>query len=342
MHLDHKIPWTTASSHFSLIHNNPKFTPHRTGLFPRNRPAQSNDLNHFIRVVVATIREFSNTQRSKATSTTSVSGKLFSDTLLFYPERKYGLGEYETSSALHNPLSEKHQHVEYWIERAGGSERPVEELGYSSGDGDLSDAVKMLVILAANTDKDDESREVAIEAFSVLLTLSRHPKVPLHQLKAIHWGHAFGVGLVGDFALDAYLLLNLVDAVLSRSRIENTLKKEVSILEMDSFRHFANNALPDYDYPTQNVPHRAFWNPLGVTDGWAYEQIEAVDPLTCEDPDVLGKLKEYLKLCFALVYVYDALLVEWHGEEEADAHWKEVMTINQNCWSLFSEMSYHI
>lgn len=68
------------------------------------------------------------------------------------------------------------------------------------------------------------------------------------------------------FTLEAYHLINLVDGVLSRKRLKSneSFEEEVSLLEMQSFRRFAAKALPDYDYPSQNMPHRAFWNRLGV------------------------------------------------------------------------------
>lgn len=144
------------------------------------------------------------------------------------------------------------------------------------------------------------------------------------------------MALVADFALEAYLLINLVDGVLSRNRLtsDNSMEKEVSLLEMESFRHFISKALPDYDYPVQNIPHRAFWNELGVTDTWAYEpkysqcvqdeknDMDAIDPLRDGNEEVRQGLRQYLKSCFAILYVYDMLLREWHGGDEANSTWR--------------------
>lgn len=332
MHLDHKIPWNTASTHFNLIRCNRRFTPHRTDLFSRNRPSELTDLSHFRRVFIATIREFSTSEQTKPLSSISPD-KLISDSLLSYPERQYGLGPHETNSALHNPLSAKHQNVQYWINRAGTQEEPA----YTSNDGDLSDAVKMLIIIAASANGiDTEAKERSREAISALLTLSRHPQIPIHTLANIHWGHGFGVGLVADFALEAYLLVNLVGGVLSRNRLNSgiSMEKEVSLLEMDSFQYFVSKSLPDYDYPTQNIPHRAFWNKLGVTDTWAYQQksrqcvgseeqdMNAINPLGDANEEVRRGLRQYLKTCFAILYIYDMLLREWYGEDEADSTWR--------------------
>lgn len=329
MHLDHKIPWNTASTHFSLIKCNRRFTPHRTDLFSRNKPSEPADLRHFRHVFIATIREFSTTEQTKPLSPI-FPHNLISDTLISYPERKYGLRPHATNSALHNPLSSKHKNIQYWIDRA-----VTEEPTYTSSDGDLSDAAKMLIIIAASAgSKDTEAKEMSREAVSVLFALSRHPQVPVHTLAGIHWGHAFGVELVADFALEAYLLINLVDGVFSRDRLNHGISvgKEVSLLEMDRFRYFASNALQDYDYPTQNIPHRDFWNKLGVTDNWAHQQkfrdwkgegqdVHAINPLAAGNEEATQDLEQYLKTCFAILYVYDMLLRELHGENEADAKW---------------------
>lgn len=326
MHLDHKIPWNTASAHLNLIRCNRRFTPHRSDLFSRNKASESTDLSHFRRVFIAAIREFSTTEQSKPLSPTSPD-KLISDSLLSYPERKYGLGPHETNSALYNPLSAKHQDIQYWISRA----EPV----YTSGDGDLSDAVKMLIIIAADANSEDiEAKERSREAISSLLALSRHPQIPVHTLANIHWGHGFGVELVADFALEAYLLINLVYGVLFHKRLNSgTSMAEVSLLEMYSFQFFISKALPDYDYPTQNIPHRAFWNKLGVTDTWAYQQksrqcvgseerdMGTIDPLGDVNEEVRRDLRQYLKTCFAILYIYDMLSREWYGEDEADSKW---------------------
>lgn len=281
---------------------------------------------------IATIREFSTTEQTKPLSPVSPD-KPISDSLLSYPERRYGLGSHKTNSALHNPLSAKHQNVQYWISRIDTQE----ESAYSSSDGDLSDAVKMLIIIAASANgKDTEAKERSREAISGLLALSRHPQISIHTLANIHWGHGFGAELVADFALEVYLLINLVDGVLSRNRLNSgiSMEKEVSLLEMELFRYFIAKSLPNYDYPTQNIPHRAFWNKLGITDTWTYQQkymqcvgseeqaTNAIDPLGDADEEVRQRLQQYLKTCFAILYVYDMLLREWYGEDEADLKWR--------------------
>ncbi|RDH26270.1 hypothetical protein BDQ94DRAFT_178699 [Aspergillus welwitschiae] len=328
MHLDHKIPWNTAATHLNIIRYNPRFTPRRTDFFARNKPSESSDLNYFRRMLISIIREFSSTEASKPLLSIPLDN-LLSDNILSYPEQQLGLGPHAKNSALHNPLSSKHRDINYWIDSASSSSS-TEPLPYSSADGSLADAVKMLIIIAANT----VSTQISREAVSVLLILSRHPQVPLHTLANIHWGHAFGVEMIVNPALTVYIFINLMDAVLSDEQLKGDNGNIISLLETQSFQDWARDSLANYDYPAQNIPHRRYWNELGVTDEWAAQQrcyeglwlptesLGIIDPLKGEAKDIQLSLREYLKSCFAILYIYDMLLKEWYGEEEADAKWE--------------------
>ena len=332
MHLDHKVPWNTAAAHINVIRCNPHFTPRRTDFFARNKPTESSDLNHFRRALTKTIREFSRTEESKPLNPVPLDS-LISDGLLSYPESQFGLGPHQKNSALHNPLSTKHRDIQYWIDSASSSDDSY-PISYCSGDGDLADAVKMLVIISASARKNDPlSRQMSREAFSALITLSRHPQVPLHTLAHIHWGHAFGVELVAEPALTIYIMINLMDALVTQKRLKGDDGNVASLMETQTFQYWARHALADYDYPTQNVPHREFWDHSGVTDMWPLQQrceegLDAslkdegiTDPLRGESEDIRVRLKEYLNTCFAILYIYDMLLREWYREEEADEKW---------------------
>ncbi|CAG8123645.1 unnamed protein product [Penicillium salamii] len=343
MHLDHKIPWQTASSHYELLRKSPSF-PIRTDMFVRRLRTQLNDLNHFTRVLINTIHEFSTTEREKypgIAEEPALSKELFSAELLTYAERKFGLGQHTTNSVEHNPLSAEYQHLSHWIDRAEDWEEGG--LHYSTGHADLADAVKMLIIIASSVsgDSSDEEKNLEKQAMTALLRLSQHSQVPLSDLDSLHWGHSFGVNHVAEFALEIYLLLNIVDGVLARDDQGTGLGNHVSMLEMDSFERFTRKALCDYDYPAQNIPHRRFWNAHGVDDDWAAwsfnpdeecvtgtERAAVTDPLTRREgvaPEVRSGLKEYLKMCFGLMYRYDVLLREWYGEKVADEYWEETI-----------------
>ncbi|KAF5987100.1 hypothetical protein FCOIX_1188 [Fusarium coicis] len=318
MHLDHKIPWHLIAPHFSLAPGEQEGNYSLTAL---GLPEQEAVIGHFNRVFLTTIREFSDTETTKIDSA-PVSGKLFSDDVLYYAERKFGLGPHEDNSALHNPLTPSHQDLENWKRRAKDPESDYEPC-YTTADANLADAAKMLVIVAATADDKPTRRE----ALSALIRLAK--EVPLSNLRGLHWGHAFGLDLVASVALQMYIYLNLIEAAESRAA------ERVPLLSVDNFLSFLNNnALENYDFPAQNIPHRAFWFSLGVTESWVAGRrrgtlegdMPVIDPLADGSDDFQQKaregLKKYLKDCFAILYVYDVVLRNLVGRERADEHWQ--------------------
>lgn len=360
MHLDHKIPWNTVSSHFTLVKSNPRYTPRYTDLFPRNLASQANDLNHFARVLINTIREFSTTERAKYPVDMHATplpepGKLFSDELLAYPESKYGLGKYMIWSVHHNPLSAEYQRINYWVSRAEANDHPLWWWGYRNMDGDLAGAVKMLIVIAASVSEDgpaEDTRKLDHEAMSALIRLSQHPKIPLHHLRTLSWGYSFGVDRLAQTALKAYLLINIMDAVLARQRYTEATGikdgKEVSLLQMSSFVRLTREILPNCDHGAQNIPHRAFWHAHGVNEATLFHEHDltpvsmlvqdqgVTDPLAQGvTAEVRRGLKEYLKICFGLMYRYDLLQRVWYGEKRADQWWKaEIVGAIMDLWRV--------
>ncbi|KAM5343345.1 hypothetical protein ACJ41O_014311 [Fusarium nematophilum] len=320
MHLDHKIPWKTAAFHFNLTSS---ATGGNFDLVALNLPSESSTLGHCSRVFSATIKEFSATELRRVQSVQSTT-QLFSDDVLVFPERHFGLGPYGHNSALHNPLSSSHQDLRYWQRRAG-------VMSFSTADADLGDAVKMLVVVAAVASE----KALRIEALSALLQLAAH--VPISQLRRLSWGHGFGTDFVAGVALKVYVHLNLTEAVQCRQ------KEQVSLLNVEPvLHHLSGHALQDYDYPAQNVPHRAFWNSLGVTDLWAGKQLSTngragiedavIDPLAPDDDEIhqqaRNRLQKYLKDCFAILYVYDVVLRQACGPDEAEEFWaSEIVSV---------------
>jgi hypothetical protein len=318
MHLDHKIPWHLIAPHFSLT---PADQVANYSLAALGLPEQKAAVGHFNRVFLATIREFSDTEIMKIDST-QISGKLFSDGVLNFAERHFGLGPHEDNSALHNPLNSSHEDLEYWKRRAKDPDSDGDPC-YSTADADLADAAKMLVIVAAMADDKPTRRE----ALSALVRLSN--EVPLSDLRGLHWGHAFGLDLVASVALQMYIFLNLIEAVKSRGA------EQVPLLSVEQLLSFLrNHALENYDFPAQNIPHRAFWHSLGVTESWAAGRHKGtlegdravIDPLADGSDEAHQKaregLKKYLKDCFAILYVYDVFLRNAVGSERADEYWQ--------------------
>ncbi|RKL45743.1 hypothetical protein BFJ72_g3288 [Fusarium proliferatum] len=318
MHLDHKIPWHLIAPHFSLT---PAEQEGNYSLAQLGLPEQQAVIGHFNRVFLTTIREFSDTESMKIQSA-PVNGKLFSDDVLYFAERHFGLEPHEDNSALHNPLKASHQDLEYWKRRAKDPDSDYEPC-YTTADANLADAAKMLVIVAATAD----DKPIRREALTALVRLAN--EVPLSNLRGLHWGHAFGLDLVASVALQMYIYLNLIEAVESRAA------ERVPLLSVDNFLSFlCNHALENYDFPAQNIPHRHFWFSLGVTESWAAGRrkgtlegdMVAIDPLADGADEVQKKprdrLRKYLKDCFAILYVYDVVLRNAVGTERADEHWQ--------------------
>ncbi|KAE8316320.1 hypothetical protein BDV41DRAFT_573979 [Aspergillus transmontanensis] len=184
MHLDHKIPGNTISSHFGFIkeiqYKNCKddFVIH-----DRFADRQSAELKHFTKTLVS----------YPPSTALPTSGLLFDTSILPAIEQKYQREPHRTNSAVSNPLCGEFQNVNHWISQAP----------YSTADGDLADAVKMLLI----------SNEML-----ALLRLANHKKIPLATLDNLSWGHSFGVNHLPDVAVQAYLLLNIATAVKANAK----------------------------------------------------------------------------------------------------------------------------
>lgn len=305
MHLDHKIPWKTISSHFTFTQADNAYD-----VVALNTPTERAEMGHFQRVFAATIREFSSSELPKA-DLDHAPNPLFSDAVLRFAESHYGLGAHHENSATSNPLAPSHQDLSYWRRRAATDDPSVQSL-HSTSNADLGDATKMLVIAAAVNPDEPRRRE----ALGALLYLSS--QVPLAGLRSLTWGHGFGLDLVAGTALESYVLLNLVEAMLPKA------PAGVSLLQVRTLTRFLQSyALQDYDYPAQNVPHRAFWGGLGyVCSG---DTAGAVDPLAAAWDDTHQKaredLKQYLKDCFSIVYVYNVFLTQAVGAEQAEEFW---------------------
>ncbi|KAJ5184644.1 hypothetical protein N7472_009484 [Penicillium cf. griseofulvum] len=287
MHLDHQIPWNTVSSHFAFVKESPSFRENNFIIHDHLADRQSGELNYFTRALISTIEEFSTTERAKYPQPTALptSGPLYDSSILPAIEEKYHLGPHDTNSAVSNPLCEKFQNVDYWIQLAP----------YNTSTAHLADAVKMLII----------SNEML-----ALLRLANHEKIPLEDLNHLSWGHSFGVTHVADVALEIYMLVNIAAAVKANAK-PGSANDTVRLTETQSFRSFVDWGLADFDFPAQNIPHRLFWNAKGIPGSeitW--------DPLSLESDEDRRDMKEYLKMCFELLYRYDLLMRELGEDPE--------------------------
>ena len=298
MHQGHNIPWDLISSNFKFVRDDKGFTPPFTGLVSLNKPNAPKELKHLVKKFTQTILTFSETERKKypQTFTPLLTGNLFSDELRDrYPEY----------------LNKNNQRVEYWIERAHkryGGALPV-SMRYDTSDGDLADVVKVLLY----------ENEMAS-----LLMLAQHPRVPIKGLGYLTWGHNSGFSRVMEEALRSYMFFNTatVTGILDNG----------GYLEMPEYRSLISEVASFMDYPAQQTPHRVFLQECGMLG--SYESVAhrrvGKDMVVHED---YGRLREYLKTLFALMYRYDILLrecgsdPEWEGELAHSFPLREVVKV---------------
>ena len=289
MHLDHKIPWNTVSSHFAFIKGNLCIRERDFIIHDRLADRQSPEFNHFTRTLISTIEEFSTTERAKYPRPDALptSGPLYDSSILPTIEERYRLGPHETNSAVSNPLCEEFRDVEYWINEAP----------YSTSTAYLADAVKMLII----------SNEML-----ALLRLANHKDIPLADLNNLGWGHSFGVTHVADVALEIYMLLNISASVKANAK-PGSVNGTGCLTDTEPFERFIGWGLADFDYPAQNIPHRLFWNAKGIPSSFG---IPSWDPLGLGSDEERREMNDYLKMCFELLYRYDLLMREMGRDPE--------------------------
>ncbi|KAJ5865821.1 hypothetical protein N7534_000374 [Penicillium rubens] len=148
MHLDHKIPWNTVSSHFAFIKGNPCIRERDFIIHDRLADRQSPEFNHFTRTLISTIEEFSTTERAKYPRPDALptSGPLYDSSILPTIEETYHLGPHETNSAVSNPLCEEFQDVNYWINEAPPTAPPL-RWGHSFGVTHVADVALEIYML---------------------------------------------------------------------------------------------------------------------------------------------------------------------------------------------------
>jgi hypothetical protein len=262
MHQEHNIPWNLFSSNIKYVHEDKSFTPPRIGYLPLGRPNQTSDLNHFVRKMISVIREFSATERVKYPQPVELSppsdDNLFSDQL----RDKYP-----------NYLGSQNQKLSYWIRSAhvDGSGNPM----YVTSHGRLADAMKILI---------HENQ------MKTLLMLANHPRVPLHHLRYLSWGHHFGAHRIVETALIPYIFWNFMAA---SGRLASRAYKN------ETYGEVVKAVTRTMDHEAQQVPH---WEFYGVNT-WIGDK----DPM----PEVdYRRLHDYLKHLFNIFFRYDMIMVE--------------------------------
>ncbi|KAJ2913323.1 hypothetical protein MD484_g7111, partial [Candolleomyces efflorescens] len=305
MHQEHNIPWTLLSKHIKFVREHKGYTPCETGFFVKNPVASpssttatkagirsqgstANDLNHFMRVLISTIRTFSETERAKYPSRETILSQKFpvDGNVIYSDELKVLYPEF---------LNDERQKVECWIERAYKEEGEVGKGMYSTCHGDLADVVKILFLPSSfhtftttsstssshpptppvttptsstapidsappTKSKKPKSRSPAEPNLETLLVLAHHPSIPLGTLHYLSWGHHFGWSRVMESALGAYILLNLIFALSSDSKkAHHDLIVNGGYREIRAYKGTIRGECWSMDYPAQQIPHQRFW-----------------------------------------------------------------------------------
>ncbi|KAG6864687.1 hypothetical protein C0991_007898 [Blastosporella zonata] len=278
MHQEHNIPWNALASNFKFIRDNPNCTPRTYGIWSRQLPTQAESLNHFKRILHNTITTFSKTERQKypTTFTAPASGNLFSDELRDrHPEF----------------LNEKNQSIEFWIASAKHGGYIPRKPGYSTRDGALANAIKVLI----------SENEMA-----PLLMLAHHPDIPLPSLQTLSWGHHFGFCRIQESALHVYVMLNMWAAM--------GLLEGGEYLEVYDYKWMLSHSTHNMDYAGHQVAHREYFNKLP-------QDKKTGLPMVHHD---FAALKEYVKTNFRLLYLYDMFLKEFG----LDPRWESEIAVS--------------
>ncbi|KAF9351704.1 hypothetical protein BGX26_010349 [Mortierella sp. AD094] len=290
MHQDHNIPWYTLSQNFAVVSkfDHTRRTDH-TDLYPLDKPNQAKEFEYFSVALVKAIQEFATTERQKYPETFPIeeTGKLFSDELL-----ESASSDIPWPGTYHEDyLTKQNQKIEYWISCARDYAERCPESGYppfvyTTSNLGLASVVKCLIIK---------------NQMSPLLMLANHPSIPLKDLYMLSWGHSFGWSRLVDYALSAYIYINVLGEF-------PQLCKDAKYKKLRAAMSLMSHLTSTCDGDAQIVMHRPFIllppEKFPKTGHDLYVDI-------FED---MGKLKEYLKSCFEVLYRCEMLARECNRE----------------------------
>ncbi|KAF9981420.1 hypothetical protein BGZ75_007302 [Mortierella antarctica] len=249
---------------------------------PLNKPNQKSELLYFSNALANAIQEFSATERTKYPNKfpAESTGKVFSDELL---QKRLVLDEgCATDGGTY--LTAQNQRLEFWIQCAR-SKYEGDPVCYNTNNLDLADAAKILII-------ENE--------MSSVLTLVHHRLIPFQGLMYLSWHHSFGIDRLEDYCLYSYIYLNIL------AEFPEWCQKE-QYRKLNAFRSLERFMTSTCDGDAQMRMHRSFyWDPRDPEElknqQWPFSLSRYVPRDIFAD---MGRMKEYLKLCFAVLYRYD-------------------------------------
>ncbi|KAF2020355.1 hypothetical protein BU24DRAFT_205 [Aaosphaeria arxii CBS 175.79] len=272
-HQAHALPWQTLTDNFKFVHANTRFLG-RTNLYPRSKPGQAKQLQHFARVFARVIDEYSAIERKKYgdehTPPESGDEVVISD---------------ETMKKIHNVVKEYMKEYTRW---------------YPDSDRNLFDRTANAWIRVSN-ERNGHPDECLLSMDELLRTLimfgemdtlfclAAHPEIRLRDMWAQGNNFHFDLGGLGpselkEAALLAYICLNvfylkpeLYDPAMREQMLKERAKRNEKTWSPELYDYRLTAAYQQmlvyttgtgYPYPhfgAHKIPHREFYGvPFGM------------------------------------------------------------------------------
>ena len=260
-------------------------------------------MNHFKRKFIQSLSDFSATERAKYPNPIKPvsKGRLFSDESL----RKNFISPHGEYCEVDSSINRETQRIESWLEKVPKSLKSHEAYGALES---FADAIK--VLLSVEDNQFD---------LSMLLMLAGHPSCNLTALHSFGQSFDFGWGQAVDVALEMYLFVNVAG---------NTpgLLDDGKYARMKGFQDSVVYQIQQ-GYGRALEPHKLFWeaklrpgDPFCGKDGKSGGGGNGYFPImTVGFFEDVAYLKEYLKVCWRLLYKADMLMKECGVERKWDA-----------------------
>ncbi|KAH7397056.1 hypothetical protein DE146DRAFT_658515 [Phaeosphaeria sp. MPI-PUGE-AT-0046c] len=275
-HQAYALPWQSLADNFKFVHANTHYL-RKTNLYPRSKPGQGKQLNHFVKVFARVLEKYSTTERMKYKSNYSAPGSLdeivLPDTTLknirnvVSEYMKGHLAEYPEAS--NDPMCRIERTMSDWIAVSRNTECHPGSIDL------LTDELLRTLLLYGEMD--------------VLFRIVAHPDVELGKVWAQGGRFAFDLGSWGlaelkEAALLAYICLNvfylkpeLYDPIMREQMFKERSQRHVQKLGPEFYDYRLTSAYqqmlvfctgtgyPNPRHGAHKIPHREFYGvPFGM------------------------------------------------------------------------------
>lgn len=301
MHQAHNIRWSTITRHLKVEQPDPN-SHNAVSTSTKGLSTEYAEMNHFLRKFVSTIREFSATERVKYPATPAIvsKGKVFSDIIL----RRYAS---PTTNGVwgHESVSRDTQQIECWLRDIPRKQR-VDPVGHR-------DAPKYATVVKVCLTENE---------LAPLMMLAVHPRCDPKSLFPSPQGGYPGWGELAEVVLTLYIFINVVG---------NTpaLLDDNKYTRMHYYSDILTRMLHRNDH--DSVPHGCFWDSRTKPRSPKHGIREPIGNVKIVDFfQDSGELKEYLKLCWRVIYGSDMLMRECGIEPD----WEKMIVRCMQGWGF--------